>query len=164
MVFTGATDRDTVNQVVFAEKIYTTGIRVYPQEWEGGVIGMRMEVQGCNPFGMKTYFHIQSSQSCKWKHQFGYPNPSLVLIVRIWVQQYGLVIFDYQNIVCPLEQRIILSKGIVAYTLSAHWNRDWVYGKIENTRLHIFVEITFSSRLYKRNWHYFLLMVGNGHF
>nr|XP_039250734.1 LOW QUALITY PROTEIN: macrophage mannose receptor 1-like [Styela clava] len=49
-VFTGSSDKNTVNTVLLAERVYTTGIRLYPVTWNGNTIGMRMDIMGCNPF------------------------------------------------------------------------------------------------------------------
>ena len=48
-MFDGNTDMDTAKRVVLAEHVFTSGIRIYPLEWEGDMIGMRFDVTGCNP-------------------------------------------------------------------------------------------------------------------
>jgi len=48
-VFDGNTDTNTAKRSVLAEHVFASGIRIYPLEWEGDMIGMRIELTGCNP-------------------------------------------------------------------------------------------------------------------
>ncbi|XP_077970679.1 uncharacterized protein LOC144425162 [Styela clava] len=48
-IFTGSNDQRTISTILLTERVFTTGIRLYPLSWNGNTIGMRMEITGCSP-------------------------------------------------------------------------------------------------------------------